>query len=198
MLLAVSIVLVPSRVRITTSPRLLRTSRSLCSREVTRDQRRSGSASPAFSLSFLSGLNLTTPRAWCLAWQRHLACVSERLEQSASSQPVRLANPGLHHHQGAVSSMHHMSMQMTFEASTSATLWFSSWHFMGWSYWGSCVGLFLFCLLHEFLTTYRSKVKQALTLQSSKQNGAASQQGSNTEQLLPRQAISATRLLFRL
>ncbi|KAK9832396.1 hypothetical protein WJX74_008840 [Apatococcus lobatus] len=87
-------------------------------------------------------------------------------------------------------------MQMTFEATTSATLWFSSWHFMGWSYWGSCVGLFLFCLLHEFLTTYRSKVKQAISSQTSKQTGAANQQGSNTEQLLPRSQASSSLQLW--
>ena len=80
--------------------------------------------------------------------------------------------------------MHHMSMQMTFEASTSATLWFSSWHFMGWSYWASLVGLFLFCLLHELLTTYRGKVKQAAAAQGSKPSTSTAQQGADPEPLL--------------
>ena len=50
----------------------------------------------------------------------------------------------------------HMSMQMTFEASTSVTLWLKQWHNHSWtSYVFSCAGLVALCLIHEALSTYR-------------------------------------------
>ena len=50
----------------------------------------------------------------------------------------------------------HMSMQMTFEASTSVTLWLKQWHTHSWTtYMFSCAGLVALCLIHEALSTYR-------------------------------------------
>lgn len=51
----------------------------------------------------------------------------------------------------------HMSMQMSFEASTAVTLWFKQWHThtLG-TYLLSCGGLIVLCLLHEILHAYRN------------------------------------------
>ena len=51
----------------------------------------------------------------------------------------------------------HMSMQMSFEASTAVTLWFKQWHThsLG-TYLLSCVGLIALCLFHEILHAYRN------------------------------------------
>ena len=51
----------------------------------------------------------------------------------------------------------HMSMQMSFEASTAVTLWFKEWHThtLG-AYLLSCGGLIVLCLLHEILHAYRN------------------------------------------
>ena len=51
----------------------------------------------------------------------------------------------------------HMSMQMSFEASTAVTLWFKQWHThsLG-TYLLSCAGLVALCLLHEILHAYRN------------------------------------------
>lgn len=52
----------------------------------------------------------------------------------------------------------HMSMQMSFEASTAVTLWLKQWHTHGWgSYFVSCVGLIALCLLHEALSAFRTQ-----------------------------------------
>ena len=51
----------------------------------------------------------------------------------------------------------HMSMQMSFEASTAVTLWFKQWHThtLG-TYLLSCGGLIVLCLFHEILHAYRN------------------------------------------
>lgn len=51
----------------------------------------------------------------------------------------------------------HMSMQMSFEASTAVTLWFQQWHThsLG-TYLLSCGGLIALCLFHEILNAYRN------------------------------------------
>ena len=51
----------------------------------------------------------------------------------------------------------HMSMQMSFEASTAVTLWFKQWrtHTVA-TYMLSCGGLIVLCLLHEILHAYRN------------------------------------------
>lgn len=51
----------------------------------------------------------------------------------------------------------HMSMQMSFEASTAVTLWFKQWHThsLG-TYLLSCAGLVALCLFHEILHAYRN------------------------------------------
>lgn len=51
----------------------------------------------------------------------------------------------------------HMSMQMSFEASTAVTLWFKQWHThtLG-TYLLSCGGLVALCLFHEILHAYRN------------------------------------------
>lgn len=55
----------------------------------------------------------------------------------------------------------HMSMQMSFEASTAVTLWLKQWHTQGWgSYMLSCGGLVALCLIHEILHAYRSSFHQ--------------------------------------
>ena len=55
----------------------------------------------------------------------------------------------------------HMSMQMSFEASTAVTLWLRQWHTQGWgSYMLSCGGLVALCLIHEILHAYRSSFHQ--------------------------------------
>ena len=55
----------------------------------------------------------------------------------------------------------HMSMQMSFEASTAVTLWLKQWHTHSWgSYLLSCAGLLALCLLHEVLNAYRNNFHQ--------------------------------------
>ena len=52
----------------------------------------------------------------------------------------------------------HMSMQMTFEASTAVTLWLKQWHTHSrGTYFVSCVGLVALCLLHEALSAFRNQ-----------------------------------------
>lgn len=55
----------------------------------------------------------------------------------------------------------HMSMQMSFEASTAVTLWLKQWHTHSWgSYLLTCLALVGLCLLHELLNAYRTTFHQ--------------------------------------
>lgn len=55
----------------------------------------------------------------------------------------------------------HMSMQMSFEASTAVTLWLKQWHTHSWgTYLLSCAGLLALCIFHEVLNAYRNNFHQ--------------------------------------
>ena len=54
-----------------------------------------------------------------------------------------------------------MTMQMSFEASKTVTLWLKQWHTNSWSsYLLSCFALVGLCLLHEVLNAYRTSFHQ--------------------------------------
>ena len=82
---------------------------------------------------------------------------TELYSESNREQP---SSPNKHHEHFTpmADTAMHMSMQMTFEASTAVTLWLKQWHTHSWgSYFVSCIGLVTLCLLHEALSAFRNQ-----------------------------------------
>ncbi|KAK9828662.1 hypothetical protein WJX72_001385 [[Myrmecia] bisecta] len=86
-----------------------------------------------------------------------------------------------------------MTMQMWFEATTAVTLWFRSWHtHTVTAYALSCAGLFLFCVLHEALTSFRAQYQAG---GRSKSGGVGLE--DDTSEASERAAIAGSGVVYR-